>query len=614
MSFASKKLYTGDGVTKAFNVPFPFISPAHVDVYVNETLQLDPMNYSLSSSTVTFQNAPGSGDAIEIKRNTSPTATLVDFVNGSVLNESDLDTSYLHNFYLLQETQDNINQLINEALTSVATGAGIVETETNAVIAALVNEMLNDAAAATLQARITDIDANAESVLEVQTDVSLMGVSNVANTAFILNSATVKIDSDAGNTVAQTISRITANETSVTTNASAISGLEAKYGVTLDVDGYITGFLQNNNGSSGSFVVLADKFAVVTPSVQWAASTAYSVGDMVRPSTSNNRVFRCTTAGTSGASEPTWDTTIGNTTNDGSVVWTTHDDVSRQPFLIDGDKIIMNGDVSINGSLLLNGTVVGSALVAGTIGSTQIGANAVTTTQLNASAVTAAKIAANAVDATKINVADLAAVSADLGSITAGNITLDTAGYIKGGQTAYNTGTGFFLGYDTAAYKFSIGDGGVSDFMTWDGSKLVVRGDISIGSYISDTTNILLQANTERNTNALSFQEVKKFEINRPGTVRVYLSYKCGSTTGGLVSNSQFRIKLDGVVQQTYTLFSTTYTTSNYEVTTTATSQYITIEYMSGERDPVEPLPCGAYVKDCQIKAIKSDGESVITD
>ena len=29
----------------------------------------------------------------------------------------------------------------------------------------------------------------------------------------------------------------------------------------------------------------------------------------------------------------------------------------------------------------------------------------------------------------------------------AGAITLDTNGLIKGGQTAYNTGTGFFLGY-----------------------------------------------------------------------------------------------------------------------------------------------------------------------
>lgn len=36
-----------------------------------------------------------------------------------------------------------------------------------------------------------------------------------------------------------------------------------------------------------------------------------------------NVIFECTTAGESGATAPAWDTTIGHTTADGSVVWTT---------------------------------------------------------------------------------------------------------------------------------------------------------------------------------------------------------------------------------------------------------------------------------------------------
>lgn len=54
----------------------------------------------------------------------------------------------------------------------------------------------------------------------------------------------------------------------------------------------------------------------------WAASTAYSLGDVVRPTTRNGYNYECTTAGTSGASEPTWPTTPGNTVNDGTAVWT----------------------------------------------------------------------------------------------------------------------------------------------------------------------------------------------------------------------------------------------------------------------------------------------------
>jgi hypothetical protein len=54
----------------------------------------------------------------------------------------------------------------------------------------------------------------------------------------------------------------------------------------------------------------------------WQASTSYSVGNIVKPSTPNGFFYKCTTAGTSGTIEPSWSTTKGQTVNDGSVVWT----------------------------------------------------------------------------------------------------------------------------------------------------------------------------------------------------------------------------------------------------------------------------------------------------
>jgi len=55
----------------------------------------------------------------------------------------------------------------------------------------------------------------------------------------------------------------------------------------------------------------------------WAATTAYTVGNMVQPTTPNGYVYRCTTAGTSAGSEPTWPTADpGDTVADGTVVWT----------------------------------------------------------------------------------------------------------------------------------------------------------------------------------------------------------------------------------------------------------------------------------------------------
>ena len=63
----------------------------------------------------------------------------------------------------------------------------------------------------------------------------------------------------------------------------------------------------------------------------WAPSTAVTVridfeggsGSVVKPSNFNDRHFKCTTAGTTGATEPSWNLTIGGTTSDGSAVWTT---------------------------------------------------------------------------------------------------------------------------------------------------------------------------------------------------------------------------------------------------------------------------------------------------
>jgi len=70
--------------------------------------------------------------------------------------------------------------------------------------------------------------------------------------------------------------------------------------------------------------------AVTLEPSDWQADTAYSVGDTVKATTYNGRRYICSTAGTSGGTEPTWDTTIGNTTNDNTVVWTCYDAYTKQ--------------------------------------------------------------------------------------------------------------------------------------------------------------------------------------------------------------------------------------------------------------------------------------------
>ena len=57
----------------------------------------------------------------------------------------------------------------------------------------------------------------------------------------------------------------------------------------------------------------------------WVALTEYALTNRVVPTIYNGKCYECTTAGTSGEDEPTWDTELDSTVNDGTVVWTCRD-------------------------------------------------------------------------------------------------------------------------------------------------------------------------------------------------------------------------------------------------------------------------------------------------
>lgn len=75
--------------------------------------------------------------------------------------------------------------------------------------------------------------------------------------------------------------------------------------------------LQANGG--GNIVVTPTQAVAV-----WQAITAYALNDEARTVSKLGYYFKCTTAGTSGATEPSWATasTTGDTIVDGTVTWT----------------------------------------------------------------------------------------------------------------------------------------------------------------------------------------------------------------------------------------------------------------------------------------------------
>ena len=103
-----------------------------------------------------------------------------------------------------------------------------------------------------------------------------------------------------------------------------------------------------------------------------------------------------------------------------------------------------------------------------------------------------------------LKVGTLSAITVNTGALTVQDaLTVGTTGNIRGGQTGYNTGTGFFLGYSGSAYKFSIGSSTTN--MLWDGSSFSING----GSINGGT--IKIGSGTTPNGAA--------FEVNSVGTV-----------------------------------------------------------------------------------------------
>lgn len=168
---------------------------------------------------------------------------------------------------------------------------------------------------------------------------------------------------------------------------------------------------------------------------------------------------------------------VANTDITGQIIGTQISDGS-----ISTPKLVAN---SVTTSILAANSVTANELAVNSVIAGKIAAGAVVANTLAANSVTSNAIAANSVTASKIFTSNLSAIQADMGEITAGTIALDSTGYIRSGQSAYNSGNGFWLGKDGATTKLSIGNTAANN-ITWNGLTLTMNG---ASMNISDSTN-----------------------------------------------------------------------------------------------------------------------------
>lgn len=179
---------------------------------------------------------------------------------------------------------------------------------------------------------------------------------------------------------------------------------------------------------------------------------------------------------------------------------------------------------SVTSFAIAANAVYAGAIQAGAITTNKIAAGAVVSTSIAAGTIVGTNIAATTITASNLNIATLSAITASMGTLTAGNIVLanSSGNFIEGGQTAYNTGTGFWLGYNSSlsAYAFSIGSS--TNYLTWDGTTLTIAGSIVVSSIsglnYAGSASAGGPANTISGQGALATQNTADYSTQVTGT------------------------------------------------------------------------------------------------
>lgn len=98
--------YTATAAQTDFAFSFPYLEDEHVIVQIDGSATTDFTIVTTPSTKIVLNVGATAGQVVRVSRVSQPDQNLVDFVNGSVLTESELDRAYLHNRYLAEESAE----------------------------------------------------------------------------------------------------------------------------------------------------------------------------------------------------------------------------------------------------------------------------------------------------------------------------------------------------------------------------------------------------------------------------------------------------------------------------------------------------------------------------
>lgn len=246
------------------------------------TASLEAAETALTASIATANQARVDGDAVLAGQITTLSATLdaeVANLAAAISSETQarvtedgalatsiasLDASFT--VAMTAETQARVAAIAAEEANRTAA----INAEADARIAAIAQEANNRGTAilAEEQARINAINAErTQTLADVAAETAARQAAITSLTASIQQEAVARADADTAiaGTVTTLTTTVNQNTATLVTFGSSIDGLQARQGVRLDVNGRITGYVQNNDGTQGDFTIVADNFRVVDP-------------------------------------------------------------------------------------------------------------------------------------------------------------------------------------------------------------------------------------------------------------------------------------------------------------------------------------------------------------
>jgi hypothetical protein len=282
----NSKIYTavpGTATTETVSITFPFLKKSHIEVRVSNagetlsafktrlaagsvTAETFNTDYSITGTTVTFVTATldnGSTYQVETKRNSDILTSYVDFVDGSIVTEANLDDAHTQQLYVSQELQDNKATLKEDGsvaanITGDVTGnvtGNLTGNVTGNVTGNLTGDVTGNADTVTTNANLTGGVTSVGNAATVVTNANLTGgVTSSGNAATVVTNANLTGDvTSVGNAATVvTNANLTGDVTSVGNATTTITNANLTGDVTSVGNATTLGTVPIAKGGSGA--------------------------------------------------------------------------------------------------------------------------------------------------------------------------------------------------------------------------------------------------------------------------------------------------------------------------------------------------------------------------